>query len=160
MHKIAFFVLVILASACSLEERPGANPEVGIAVGNQSPDTAGARDSVSVSIAAPRAAAVGDRIPISVVLQNRLSQPLELHLMGREPAFDIIVMRSDSTVVWRRLASATYQAILLLKQMAPHESLTMYDYWQPNEAGSYLIRAEVPTDAQPLKAVPVTLTIR
>jgi hypothetical protein len=116
---------------------------------------------VTVIIAAPRAAAVGDRIPISVVVQNNRDRQVDLHLSGRgDPTFDIIVARADSTIVWRRLASATVMQILMLKPLAPSESFTVYDYWQPTEAGEYMIGAELPTDARPLQAKPAPIVIR
>jgi hypothetical protein len=156
MRKL-FFAVLIFASACSIEERgaPGTNPNTEIDIGGQT-----STDSVTVTIAAPRAAAVGDRIPISLVVQNNRDRGIELHLTGREPTFDIIVARSDSTIVWRRLASVSVMQILLLKPMAPAESFTVYDYWQPTEAGEYVIGAELPTDARPLQARPTSIVIR
>ena len=156
MRKL-FFAVLTLAAACSIEERgaPGTNPNTEIDIGGQT-----AMDSVTVSIEAPRAAAVGDRIPISLVVQNNRDRRIDLHLTGREPTFDIIVARSDSTIVWRRLASVSVMQIVLLKTMAPGESFTVFDYWQPTEAGDYVIGAELPTDTRALQAKPVSISIR
>ena len=156
MRKL-FFAVLMFATACSIEERgaPGTNPHTEIDVGGQT-----STDSVTVTIEAPRAAAVGDRIPISLVVQNNRDRRIELHLTGREPTFDIIVARADSTIVWRRLASTTVMQILLLKPMAPSESFTVFDYWQPTEPGEYIIGAELPTDGQPIQAKPAPIVIR
>jgi hypothetical protein len=156
MRKL-FFIAVLLIGACSVEKRStqGTNPDVEIDVGGQT-----MTDSVTVTIAAPRAAAVGDRIPISIVVANRRDRQVELHLTGREPTFDIVVARADSTIVWRRLTSVTVMQILMLKPLNPGESFTVFDYWQPTEAGEYVIGAELPTDGNPLQAKPVTISIR
>lgn len=156
MRKIISLFILTLA-ACSIEKRgaPGTDPYTEIDVGGQTEN-----DSVEVIIATPRAAAVGDRVPVSVVVQNNRDRHVNLSLMGREIVFDIIVARDDSTIVWRRLGNTTVQQILQLKTLAPGESFTLYDYWQPTAPGSYLIGAQLPTDAQPLQAAAVPITIR
>ena len=156
MRKL-FITAVLVLGACSIEKRntPGTNPDVEIDVGGQTEN-----DSVVVTIAAPRAAAVGDRIPISLVVENKRDRQIDLHLSGRETIFDIVVARADSTIVWRRLANTTTQQILQLKTLGARQSMTLFDYWQPTERGEYIIGAELPTDTNPLQATPVTISIR
>jgi hypothetical protein len=155
MRKAMF--LLVLAAACSLEERgaPGTNPETEVVVGGQSQ-----ADSVEVIISAPSYAVVGDAVPISVVVRNDTDDRIDLHLTGRDIAFVIIVERSDSTLVWRRLANSAVQQILQLKPLAPGESFTLTDHWAAAETGEFLVRAELPTDGEPLRARPVRLVIR
>lgn len=156
MRKI-LAVLILVLSACSVEKRgaPGTNPNTEIDIGGQTEN-----DSVEVIISAPRAAAVGDRVPVSIVVQNNRDRHVNLSLTGREIVFDIIVATSDSTVVWSRLGNAPVQQILQLKTLAPGESFTLYDYWHTTQPGTYFIGARLPTDAQPIVAEPVAITIR
>lgn len=152
-----FLFLLVLVAGCSIEKRgaPGTDPYTEL-------DVAGStdKDSVGVVISAPVAARVGDQVPISVVVQNNRDRHIELSLTGRDILFDIIVARSDSTIAWQRLANATMQRIVQLKTLAPGESFTLSDRWKADEAGVFVIGAELPTDAQPLQAAPVSITIR
>lgn len=155
MRKL--MVLVALVAACSIEKRgaPGTDRNSEVVLGE--PPQA---DSVEVIIATPSFALIGDEVPISVVVRNNTDRRIELHLTGRDVVFDIFVMRPDSSVVWQRLANTTVQQILQLRPMAPRESFTLSDHWHATEPGEYLITASLPTDAAPLQAQPVRLTIR
>jgi Intracellular proteinase inhibitor len=150
-------LLLLLMTACTIERRgaPGTEPGTELEMG---PGTGG--DSVVVEIVAPRYAAVGDTVPINVVVHNNRLREIDLNLTGRELAFDIVVARSDSTIVWQRLRNVVIQPIVQLKTLMPGESFTLTDRWHAAEAGSFVIGAELPTDSQPLQAKPVSLTIR
>lgn len=150
-------LLLVLAGACSLEERgaPGTNANAEVVVGDHAQG-----DSVEVILSAPSFARVGDAVPISVVVRNNSTRPIDLHLTGRDIAFDIIIERADSSIVWRRLAGTAVQQILQLKPLAPDESFTLSDHWSASETGEYRVRAQLPTDAAPLVAEPVRLVIR
>jgi hypothetical protein len=148
---------MLLLSACSIEHRgaPGTDADTELTMGE---DTEG--DTVSVTIAVPSAAAVGDEVPISIVVQNNRARHVDLNLTGREIVFDVVIARADSTIVWQRLRNATTQQILQLKTLGPNGSFTLYERWQPTEAGKFIISAELPTDGNPLQAEPVNITIR
>jgi hypothetical protein len=155
MRKL--IVLIVLVAACSIEKRgaPGTDRDTEVVLGEQRQT-----DSVEVIIATPSFAVTGDEVPISVVVRNNTDRRMDLHLTGREVVFDIVVTRPDSSVVWQRLAHTTGQQILQLRPMAPRESFTLSDHWHATEPGEYLVTASLPTDAAPLQAQPVRLTIR
>lgn len=156
MRKL-ILLLVLVSAGCSIEKRgaPGTDPEAEVVMGGQSE-----ADSVEVLISAPSYAVLGDAVPISVVVRNNTDRRIDLHLTGRETAFDIIVERVDSTLVWRRLANQAVQQILQLRPLAPGESFALSDQWQAGEAGEYLVRGELPTDGEPLRSDPVRIVIR
>ncbi len=155
MRKL--MILLVLLGACSIEKRgaPGTDPETEVVMGGES-----GPDSVEVLVAAPSYAVVGDAVPLSVVVRNDTNRRVDLHLTGRDVAFDIIVETTDSTPVWRRLANVTLQQILQLKPLAPGESFTLSDHWRAPQAGEYMVRAELPTDGEPLRSDPVRIVIR
>ena len=149
-------LLLLLLTACTIERRgaPGTEPGTELEIG------ARAGDSVVVEIAAPRYAAVGDTVPINIVVHNNRERRIDLNLTGREIAFDIVVARADSTIVWQRLRNVVIQPIVQLKTLEPGESFTLTDRWQATQAGSFIIGAELPTDSKPLMAKPVGLVVR
>ncbi len=154
MRKSALFLLLL--AACSIEKRaePGTDPTTEVVLGQPAPD------SVEVIISSPTYAEVGDPVPIRIVVRNDTDRTLDLHLTGRDIAFDITVMRADSSLVWRRLRNATLQQILQLKPIAPSESFTLGDHWRASERGEFLVTAELPTDHAPLRAEPVRIVVR
>jgi hypothetical protein len=62
--------------------------------------------------------------------------------------------------VWQRLRDVTIQQILQLRPLAAGESFGLSDRWQALIPGEYLVSARIPTDANPIVAAPVQLTIR
>lgn len=152
-----FLLLLLPLCGCSIEKRgaPGTDPYIEIDVAGST-----AHDSVEVIISAPRAAAVGDEVPISVVVQNNRERHIDLNLAGQQILFDIIVARADSTIAWQRLANSTAQHTVQHRTLAPGESFTLSDHWKAAEAGQFIIGAELPTDTRPLQAAPVTIVIR
>jgi|SRR5688500_5261533 len=150
-------VFLLLITACRIEKRgaPGTEPDTEVQIGGQ---TAG--DSIVVEINAPRAAAVGDSVPIDVVVYNNRERKIDLNLTGRQIVFDIVIARADSTIIWQRLRNAVIQPILQIKPLDPGESFTLSARWLASEAGDLTIGAELPTDTKPLQAKPVRLTIR
>lgn len=93
-------------------------------------------------------------MPVTIRVRNVASRPVQLHLMGRTVAFDIVVARAeDGAVVWRRLEGQAVPTILQLRTLAPGEVLALGDRWdQRTSAGArvppgfYLVRGLVPTD--------------
>jgi hypothetical protein len=156
MRKL-IIVLLVLASACSIEKRgaPGTDPTAEVVVGGQSQ-----ADSIEVIISSPTYAKLGDAVPIGVVVRNNTDRRIDLHLTGRETVFDIFIERADSSLVWRRLANTAVQQILQLKPLAAGASFTLSDHWRPAEPGEFMVRAELPTDGTPLRSDPVRIVIR
>jgi hypothetical protein len=122
-------------------------------------------DSMRVDLVVPPRVAPGAPLPIAIRIANTADRPLELHLQGRTTVFDLIVSRGE-TVVWRRLEGVAAQAILQLRMLAPGEVLELKDTWgqvdrsgRPVGRGEYRVSAEVPTDAAPLEAGPLSFTI-
>ena len=107
-------------------------------------------------------------MPITLRLTNGGERPLELHLLGRTIAFDIVIARADGAVVWRRLAGAAVQGILQIKTLAPGETLELKDLWRqrddagsPVAPGSYTLQGVLPTDErQPLSTPVARLQIK
>ena len=156
--RTVLLVLPLLLSACSIDKRsdPATDSSIELDVGDQ---TGG--DSVLVSISAPRTATKGDVVPITIVVQNNRERTLDLHLTGREIIFDIVIARANKSVLWQRLdANAAHQQIVQLKTLGPGESFSLTENWKANERGAFVVGAELPTDANPLVAAPVGITIR
>jgi hypothetical protein len=118
-----------------------------------------------VEIVVPPKVAPGAPVPMAIRIGNTAQRPIELHLQGRTVTFDLIVRRGDS-VVWRRLEGAAVPAILQIRMLGPGEVLELKDTWPQKdnagrqvEPGEYSVSGTVPTDAAPLRAGPVPLTI-
>jgi hypothetical protein len=125
----------------------------------------GQPDSMRVEIVVPPRVAVGAPVPITIRIGNPTARPIELHLQGRTVVFDLIVSRGDA-VVWRRLEGESVPAILQIRMLAPGEVLELKETWRQKDGtgrpvgpGEYSVTGMVPTDAAPLRAGPVTLTI-
>jgi hypothetical protein len=116
-------------------------------------------DSMRVNIVVPPKVAVGAPVPITLRIANTADRPIELHLQGRTIVFDLTVRRG-AAVVWRRLEGESVPAILQIRMLAPGEVLELKETWdQQVGPGEYSVSGMVPTDAAPLRAGPVTLTI-
>ena len=112
-----------------------------------------------VEIVVPPRVAVGAPVPITLRIANTAERPIELHLQGRTIVFDLTVRRG-AAVVWRRLEGQSVPAILQIRMLAPGEVLELKETWdQQVGPGEYSVTGMVPTDAAPLRAGPVTLTI-
>ena len=156
MRTVVFAVLLL--AACTIDKRGdlATDSTVELDVGDQ---TGG--DSVLVRISAPRTASKGDVVPLTIVVQNNRKRTIELHLTGREIIFDIVIARANKSVLWQRLdPNAPHQQIVQLKTLAPGESFSLTENWKANERGAFVVGAELPTDANPLVAAPVGITIR
>jgi hypothetical protein len=107
-------------------------------------------DTVSVTLRLPEQAQAGDSVPITVRVENTSSRRVDLSLLGREIAFDIIIETKSGQPVWRRLQRATLQSILQVRSLQPGEAFELHDKWPAAGPGDYLVSASLPTDAQPL----------
>lgn len=106
-----------------------------------------------VTLHAPKTAQVGSAIPITLRIENKSAEPLELYLLGREPTYDFIVTASDGDLVWRRLEGEIVPAILRVDVLDPGQVLEFHDSWDQRDnagemvnPGSYLLRGTVVTD--------------
>lgn len=142
----------------------GAGPVRGLMTASPPPS-----DSLRVTLDVPAAVAAGKPVPVALRLANVSERALELHLVGREIAFNIVVEREGGGVVWRRLAHTPIQGILQIKMLAPGEVLELRDTWRQHDdrgravpAGIYTVRGEVPTEdpRNPLRTGAARLRIR
>jgi hypothetical protein len=93
----------------------------------------------------------GEPVRFTLLIVNAGDRPAVLYLQGRPPAFDLLVRDGSGTVVWRRLAGATIQMVLGLRDLAPGETLEFEDAWsqvdqagRPVPPGRYRLAAAVP----------------
>ena len=124
---------------------------------SESPDTnpdttslSAVADTVQVQLVLPEQARTGDSVTITVRVQNISERRLDLALVGREIAFDILIRTRAGAQVWRRLEHRTLQSILQLKSLAPGEAFELRDTWAAGAPGEYLVTASLPTDGEPL----------
>jgi hypothetical protein len=134
----------------------------------QTPMTGSAQHPVQLRLDAPNTARVGERVSLTIIVENPTDRPVDLYLRGRQIAFDVVVTDSDGVVVWRRLEGEIIPAIVQLKSLAPREVLALRTTWEqrsnrgrPLAAGLYSVRGLVLTDdAQaPLETAAVELRI-
>lgn len=124
-------------------------------------------DSLRFVLQAPPEARAGDAVPIVLRVTNPGVRPIELHLLGRDIVFDVVVTREDGSPVWRRLEHAIVPGILQVKVLAPGESLELHAEWRQRTSqraaarpGRYVLQGVLPTDApQPLRTPPVQIRI-
>jgi hypothetical protein len=107
-------------------------------------------DTVRVELDVPAQVTAGDSVPITVRVQNISNRRLDLSLLGREIAFDILISTRAGQQVWRRLEGAALQSILQVKSLAPGEAFELHAVWRAATPGEYLVSASLPTDAAPL----------
>jgi hypothetical protein len=121
-----------------------------------------------VTLHAPENVLLGEPVPITIRLENKREEPLELYLRGREATCDIVVTANDGRVVWRRLEGEIVPAIIRLEVLAPGEIVELRDSWdqrdkggKPAGPGSYTIRGTVLTDgSSTLESPAITLRLR
>ena len=106
----------------------------------------------TLQLLAADSARVGDSVRITMRVVNTGDETLELHLLGREIAYDIVVRDDAGLVVWRRLEGAFTQGILRLELLAPRQSFDLEATWVPTAPGTYRVEGILPTDEpQPLR---------
>lgn len=123
-------------------------------------------EDLRVRVAAPRAAAAGEPVPITLAVENTGSAPATVYLTGRPIAFDIIIERTDGSHVWQRLRGGVIPAILHVRELGPGERLELSTEWDqrtdagtPVGTGAFLIRGSVPGASEPMTAPAVPLRI-
>lgn len=145
--------------ACGPDAQRSA-PEDGPAMSEPTDSApAAGRDSLVLSIHVPDTVRTGEPVPITLRVHNRTDRPVELHLLGRTIAFDIVVTAPDGALVWRRLEGQAVQSILQLRVLGPGEALELGDRWDqrgpggaPVGPGVYRVQGVLPTDEpEPLR---------
>jgi hypothetical protein len=111
----------------------------------------GGGSSLRLRLLAPAQVRQGEPVRFTLLIVNAGDRPAVLYLQGRPPAFDLLVRDGSGTVVWRRLAGATIQMVLGLRDLAPGETLEFEDAWsqvdqagRPVPPGRYRLAAAVP----------------
>ena len=112
-----------------------------------------------MSVHAPVEVRAGDAVPIELQIENVSAKTLDLHLQGRDIAFDVIITTGDGRPIWRRLEHQTLQAILRMETLAPGQVLRLNASWTAAEPGDYLVSGVIPTDAAALQSAPVPLRV-
>jgi Intracellular proteinase inhibitor len=114
----------------------------------------------------PPQVAAGDSVRVTLRLTNTGAAPRDVYLMGREIAYDVVVLAPDGSPVWSRLAGETVPAILQIRTLPPGGSLTFHAAWsgrtaggRPAPPGEYTVRGYLPTDDARLETPPVPLRI-
>jgi len=125
-------------------------------------------DSPRVVLEVPHEVRAGEPVPMTLRVTNTADRPLTLRLRGRPIAFDLVVRRDDSTIVWRKLEGAMIAMVLQVRTLAPGEALELEDVWRQQAAagsrvvpGDYTVTGSLLTDSHtPLESAPVSLRIR
>lgn len=123
-------------------------------------------DSIELRLEIAQPARTGARVVFRLVAHNLSSRTLELHLAGREPTFDVVVSRSDGSMVWRRLEGEVLPAIAHVRLLAPGDSVATLITWNRRDArgravgpGGYFARGFLLVDGPPLVSPEVPFEI-
>jgi hypothetical protein len=118
-------------------------------------------------IAAPAEVRGGDPVPVSLRLTNVTDRVLTVYLQGRPTAFDIVVRGEDGAVLWQRLEGQAITAILGVRTLEPHSTVTFEDVWpQRDQAGrsvppgDYTLVGRLLTDGDSLTTRPTTVRVQ
>lgn len=165
---LALCVGALPIAACRPDApRASSQPDTAMTQPPSGPASAATSDSLAFSIHVPASVRTGEPVPIALRVRNRTDGPVQLHLLGRTIAFDIVVTREDGTPVWRRLEGQAVQSILQLRTLAPGETLELSDRWDQRGRGGaavppglYRVHGELPTDEpEPLRTPAAPLLI-
>lgn len=97
------------------------------------------QSALRVELVAPAAVRAGERVPVTIRITNPSDKPIDAYFVGREIAFDIVVRKGDSSVVWRRLTGRGVQMVLQVRTLAPGQTLELGDTWsQQTDAGGVM----------------------
>jgi hypothetical protein len=108
--------------------------------------------------------------PVRFILRarNTSTRAIELHLLGRTIAFDIVVTDPIGVQVWRRLEGEVVPSILRLERLGAGDILEFRHEWDQRATdgsvvppGTYAAFAILPTDAPiPLQTRAIGFRIR
>jgi hypothetical protein len=134
---------------------------------SESIETSPISDALHFRLEALEQARTGERVPITLRLQNTSNKAVDVYLTGRPIAFDLVVAREGGEVVWRRLEGETVPMVLQIRQLATDEILKFQEIWdqrtnrgEPVGPGLYTLQGFLLTDSpDPLTTAPVPLRI-
>lgn len=99
----------------------------------------------------PGAVRVGEPVCIELLLRNAGSEPIELFVPGRPPAFDLVIETEGGSRVWRRLEGKPIAMALGILQVEPGAEWAFEETWQqrsddgaPVPSGAYEVRGILP----------------
>jgi intracellular proteinase inhibitor BsuPI len=102
------------------------------------------QSALRVELVAPAAVRAGEPVPVTIRITNPSDKPVDAYFVGREIAFDIVVRKADSSVVWRRLTGQAVQTVLQVRTLAPGQTLELSDTWgQQVPPGDYTVEGVV-----------------
>jgi hypothetical protein len=109
--------------------------------------TKSAPDSLRVQLVLPRRVRAGERMSITLRVENRTLRAITLYLRGRTATFDVIIAHPDGAIVWRRLEDEIIPAIVSVRTLAPAEQIELKAVWdqrtkqgKPVAPGEYTAR--------------------
>lgn len=163
-HATALAAALLAAVACRAQEREGARDPVrrdsGAAVAVSAPG-----DSLRLSLVAPREVRAGERVAVTLRLENAAARPLTLYLRGRDVTFDLVVTSSGGAEVWRLLEDEAIPAVVQLVSLGPGEAIERGASWDLRTRGGvavpgeYMLHARLLTEGDALATAPVPLRI-
>ena len=108
------------------------------------------QSALRVELVAPAAVRSGEPVTVTIRITNPSDKPIDAYFVGREIAFDIVVRKGDSSVVWRRLKGRAVHMVLQVRTLQPGEKIELGDIWQQQSdaggvaaAGSYTVEGVV-----------------
>ena len=123
-------------------------------------------DSLRIRLQLPASVRRGEDVPITLVVENLSDRRLDLHLLGRTIAFDLVVSRDDGTEVWRRMQGAVVPMILRLEPLEAGTAMELPGSWpvRSNDGslappGEYTVRGELFTEGTSLLTNPARFRI-
>lgn len=123
-------------------------------------------DSLRLDLVVPTRVTAGAPVAMTLRVENVAGRPLDLYLMGRSIAFDLIVEDGAGAEIWSRLHDQVLQQILRVEHLAPGDTLDLEDTWtqrsndgSPVPQGDYRVRGKLFTEGDPLTAGPAPLRI-
>ena len=132
------------------EQRPGARIERPASPTPRVPPPA----PFELGLHVPSTVARGGRVPLTMTLTNRGTQPATLELRPRGSEFNFFVSRADGVPVWHRLVGIDVPDYVEPRTLAPGEVLTYQALWNQRDlrgkrvpAGAYSVQGVLLMDA-------------
>jgi hypothetical protein len=167
--RLAALAALFFAGCQPAPERAAAPSNAHLAAETpvEAPVTVTSNDSLRLHLDVPGEVTRGDAVPITVRAENITDRTIDLYLAGRPIAWDVIVTDAAGAVVWRRLEGEIIAAALRIETLAPGEALELSGEWDQRfndgrdvPPGTYVVRAEVLTETDPLATPTRELRIR
>lgn len=166
---VAFLLLAIVGAGCRSTPPDADATSARESDSTRPPEDAMADapiDSLRLDLVVPAQIAGGEPVGMTLRVENVAERPLDLYLVGRTIAFDLVVEDPAGVEIWSRLHDQVVQQILRVEHLAPGDTLVLEDTWpqrsnagRPVVPGEYQVRGEVLAEGGPLVAGPVPLRI-